>query len=255
MLGVQRPPALELPFPSRVSDHATRYVALLAVNYKTHLFPFKQMTALSRRGRRGFLQTAGVLTTTLLLPPAGPTVATPMAEGPHLVGPLTGYTPQVGTLVSMMQWMRRVVLDSVEGMGSTDLDYLHDAKANSIGAMLLHLAGLETFYQLNTFADRRWGDWDETDQRRWNAAVNLGEEARRTIRGNPIDYYLNILHETREKTLAQLKKRDDAWLLTVDRDFAWGPTNNYCKWFHVCEHESNHNGQIRWIKSRLPGRK
>jgi hypothetical protein len=69
--------------------------------------------------------------------------------------------------------------------------------------------------------------------------------------GQPTHFYLDILHETREKTLAQLKTRDDAWLLAVDRDFTWGPTNNYCKWFHVCEHESNHNGQIRWIKSRL----
>lgn len=34
-----------------------------------------------------------------------------------------------------------------------------------------------------------------------------------------------------------------------------GPTNNYCKWFHVCEHESNHNGQIKFLKSRLPGAK
>jgi hypothetical protein len=210
------------------------------------------MTAPNRpRGRRGFLQTTAALTTSLLVAPAGPARATPLAEGPHIVGPLAGYAPQVGTLASMMQWMRRVVLASVEGMERADLDYLHDAKANSIGAMLLHLAGLETFYQLNTFAGRKWGDWDEADGRRWNAAVNLGEEARRTIRGKPLAYYLDILHETREKTLAQLKTRDDAWLLAVDRDFSWGPTNNYCKWFHVCEHESNHNGQIRWIKSRL----
>ena len=34
---------------------------------------------------------------------------------------------------------------------------------------------------------------------------------------------------------------------------AWGPTNNYCKWFHVCEHEANHNGQIKFLKGRVPG--
>ncbi len=203
--------------------------------------------------RRGFLQTTAALTATLLFPPAGPSAA-PVAEGPNIVGPLAGYAPQVGTLVSMMQWMRRVVLQSVEGLGRADLDYLHDRKANSIGAMLLHLAGMETFYQLNTFAGRKWGNWDEADARRWNPAVNLGEEARRTIRGNPPAYYLDVLHETREKTLSEFKKRDDAWLLAMDSGFVWGPTNNYCKWFHVCEHESNHNGQIRWIKSRLPGK-
>ena len=66
-------------------------------------------------------------------------------------------------------------------------------------------------------------------------------------------YYLDKLKEVREHTLTELAKRDDAWLMQVDPDRVRGePTNNYCKWFHVCEHESNHNGQIKWIKGRLP---
>ena len=28
-----------------------------------------------------------------------------------------------------------------------------------------------------------------------------------------------------------------------------------CKWFHVCEHESHHAGQIDMLKKRLPGAK
>ena len=47
---------------------------------------------------------------------------------------------------------------------------------------------------------------------------------------------------------------DDKWLLAVDP--AWSkqrPLNTYWKWFHVCEHESNHRGQMTWQKSRLSG--
>jgi hypothetical protein len=66
---------------------------------------------------------------------------------------------------------------------------------------------------------------------------------------------LNTLKEVRENTIKEFKKRDDKWLFSVDESWPWGPTNNYCKWFHVCEHESNHNGQIKWIKGRLPGAK
>ena len=44
--------------------------------------------------------------------------------------------------------------------------------------------------------------------------------------------------------------RGDDWL-DQTKDFQDQPTNNYCKWFHVCEHESNHNGQIKFIKKRL----
>ena len=83
--------------------------------------------------------------------------------------------------------------------------------------------------------------------------MKLGDPARKAIKGNNLDFYLNLLQETRETTLAEFKKRDDQWLMIVDKSWAWGPTNNYCKWFHVCEHESHHQGQIALIKTRFPG--
>ena len=86
-------------------------------------------------------------------------------------------------------------------------------------------------------------------------AMKLGEPARNTIKGHDLAYYTNMLDEVRAKTLTEFKKRDDQWLMTVDQGWAWGPTNNYCKWFHVCEHESHHQGQIALIKSRIPGYK
>lgn len=85
--------------------------------------------------------------------------------------------------------------------------------------------------------------------------MNLGDAGRKTIKGHDLGYYLNILTETREKSLAEFHKRDDAWLMSVDKDWYWGPTNNYCKWFHVCEHESHHIGQIAFLRNRLPGAK
>jgi uncharacterized damage-inducible protein DinB len=87
----------------------------------------------------------------------------------------------------------------------------------------------------------------------WAVAMELGEPARQTIKGHDLDYYLTRLRENREKTLAEFRKRDDAWLLAVDKTWPWGPTNNLCKWFHVCEHESHHAGQISMLRSRIPG--
>ena len=86
----------------------------------------------------------------------------------------------------------------------------------------------------------------------WGVPAGLGEAARQAIRGHELAYYLDRLRQGRERTLAELRKRDDTWLMQIDNHWPWGPTNNYCKWFHVCEHESNHNGQIKWIKGRLP---
>jgi hypothetical protein len=83
--------------------------------------------------------------------------------------------------------------------------------------------------------------------------MNLNEPARKAIKGNSLDYYLNILHESREKNLAEFRKRDDKWLTLADKEM--DGINNYGKWFHVAEHESNHDGQIKFLKSRLPGAK
>jgi len=80
--------------------------------------------------------------------------------------------------------------------------------------------------------------------------MNLGDMGRKTIKGNDRDYYLHILQETRTKSLAEFSKRDDAWLMAVDKDWPWGPTNNLCKWFHVCEHEAHHTGQIAFLRKR-----
>ena len=70
-----------------------------------------------------------------------------------------------------------------------------------------------------------------------------------------MNYYLDALQEVRNNTTNEFKKRDDNWLMSVDEKWYWGPTNNYCKWFHVCEHESNHNGQMKWIRGRVPKNK
>ena len=142
--------------------------------------------------------------------------------------------------------------EPVQGLTVTQLDYLHDPKANSIGALLLHLAAIERLYQLHTFEGRKWDDWDEMTVKEWGVPAGLGKAARQTIRGHELAYYLDRLREGREHTLAELRKRDDTWLMQIDNHWPWGPTNNYCKWFHVCEHESNHNGQIKWLKGRLP---
>jgi len=155
----------------------------------------------------------------------------------------------------MMTWMRMVVLMSVKGMSQKDLDYLFDPHANTIGALLMHLAATDRIYQINTFEGNNLKELPASYKDKWGMAMELGEPARKAIKGNSLDFYVNMLGEVREQTFAEFRKRDDTWLMTVDKDWGWGPTNNYCKWFHVCEHESNHNGQIKFLKKRLPGAK
>ena len=202
--------------------------------------------------QNGSLLAMGALTTPLWATPSPPSAFSPIAmQESNIIGPIEGYTPQIGTLVSMMNWMRDVMLSPVRGMSVSDLDFLIDGNANSIGAMLMHLAATERFYQINTFDNKKWGDFPEEEIEKWGAASMLGDRGRKEINGKPLDFYLEEMAKIRANTLAEFKKRDDEWLLSVDNDFPWGPTNNYCKWFHVCEHESNHNGVFKFLKSRI----
>jgi uncharacterized protein DUF664 len=177
--------------------------------------------------------------------------------GLDLLGPRTGYAAQIGSFVSELTWMREAngILVTTKGLSQADLDYLFDQNANSIGALMLHLAAAETYYQMNTFDGMKWDSWSDAVKQKWDAAMDLGDAGRKTIKGHDRDYYVAILHEVREKTLAEFKKRDDAWFLAADKGWPWGPTNNYCKWFHVCEHEAHHCGQIAMLRKRLPGAK
>ena len=169
----------------------------------------------------------------------------------HLLGPVEGYSPLMGTLVSMMNWMRPSVIGAVRGLSQEELDYLYDSEANTIGALLMHLGGTEVSYQRSTLGRR---DYTQTEMREWRVASNLGAEAREQIKGHPLDYYLSRLEEVRAKTLEEFRQRDDDWLAEVDPSFFGGlPTNNFAKWFHVCEHEANHRGQMTWLRKRLPG--
>jgi uncharacterized damage-inducible protein DinB len=211
--------------------------------------------------RRHFLTgaalTAGMYGLSLLAPAVQAAEEDPKKD-PNLlvIGPRPGYPPAIGTLVSMLTYMNTAVTGPVKNLTMADLDHLFDANANTIGALLLHLAATETYYGMNTFENKKWDSWPDEIKKKWDPAMNLGDAGRKTIRGHDIDYYLNILHETREHSLAEFRKRDDAWLLSGETEqFDGRKVNIHWKWFHVCEHESHHSGQIAFLLKRLPGAK
>jgi uncharacterized damage-inducible protein DinB len=169
----------------------------------------------------------------------------------NILGPREGYSTQIGILVSQMAWVRASVLSATKGLTQPELDFLVDAQSNTIGALLFHLAATDAIYQDLTFYNLP--DFSPANKAKFGAAMSLGEEGRKQIKGHDLDYYTSIITEVRESTLKEFKNRDDKWFQEVDPDFFGGPTNNFCKWFHVCEHEANHRGQMTVIRKRLPG--
>lgn len=161
--------------------------------------------------RRSFLQGSAALTagfSALVGALSLPQTVQASDSNLNLLGPRSGYGPQVGTFVSLLAWMREAngVISATKNLTTADLDYLIDPNANTIGALMLHLAATETYYQFNTFEGMKWDTWPDSVKKQWDPAMNLGDAGRKTIKGHDRDYYLNILQETRSKTLAEFRK-------------------------------------------------
>jgi len=167
----------------------------------------------------------------------------------NIIGPREGYSTQIGILVSQLDWVRASVISATKDLTQPELDFLVDAQSNSIGALLFHLAATDAIYQDLTFYNLK--DFSPANKKKFGVAMELGDEGRKQIKGHDLNFYVNMMTEVRENTLKEFKNRDDKWFQEVDPDFFGGPTNNFCKWFHVCEHEANHRGQMTVIRKRV----
>src|SRR5246127_2217549 len=91
--------------------------------------------------RRSFLKHSALMSAGLcglggeMLHPESAVAASDPA-GLDIIGPKPGYTPQVGTFVSMLTWMREAngVITATKGLTQADLDYLFDPKDKNIRA-------------------------------------------------------------------------------------------------------------------------
>lgn len=162
-----------------------------------------------------------------------------------------GYAEKIGELVSMLEHARAVTIWELGGLRQEDLDHLPSHDSNTIGALLLHIASIEKVHQVISFEKR---DLNEEEQKKWSAALELGEKARNGIKGQPLEYYLEELAEVRRETLKGLKSKDEAWLFEENTWPNGVAFNNYYLWFHVLEDEISHRGQIRLLKRKLKHR-
>src|SRR5271165_112225 len=124
--------------------------------------------------RRSFLKSTAALTAgftgllgTLAIPEsaAAAPAAAPDDTSVNILGPRPGYSPQIGVFVSELTWLREV----------------NGIIVTTIGALMLHLAATETYYQMNTFDGMKWDSWSDSIKKQWDPAMNLGDAGRKAI--------------------------------------------------------------------------
>ncbi|TFE00563.1 DinB family protein [Jeotgalibacillus salarius] len=159
-----------------------------------------------------------------------------------------GFEGKVGELVSMLEYSRGVLLEDIKDLSQSDLDFIAYDGANSIAALLMHIASVEFVYQLITHENR---DFNEEELSEWKTALLLDPEATNEIKNQPLEHYIDILEETRKKTLSILASKNEEWLFEEGEWENGVAYNKYWFWYHVMEDEINHRGQIRVIKKML----
>ena len=117
-------------------------------------------------------------------------------EGQNIIKPKKGYSPQIGTTVAMLEDLKTRVTNSVVDLSLEETDFLLDEDANRIGALILHLAATEKYYQVYTFENR---GFNREEKLEWDTALDLGNKARKSLKDKPIDYYLSLWNEVRQE--------------------------------------------------------
>ncbi len=165
-------------------------------------------------------------------------------NGQYILEPADGYSERIGLMVYMLEELKSRITGNIRSLNQDQTDYLLDEKGNRIGAIIMHLAATEKYYQVESLEGR---EFSEAEEKKWLVAAGLGSKARKEFKGKPISYYLNIWDEVRQKTLTLLKQKDDEWFgQMVDES-----VNHHWVWYHVMEHQANHMGQIELIKNRF----
>jgi len=162
------------------------------------------------------------------------------------IGPIEGYSPHLGTLITMLDDLKDRVERDMGRLDQRELDHLMNADANSIGALVMHLVAVEVYYQELTFGDM---GYDDSELAKWAAAMDLGQRGRDTLKGRNAKYYFDTWNMVRAKTIEEFRKRDDVWLA---ESRSGSSSNNHWSWFHVMEHQANHLGQMLIVRKHIP---
>lgn len=164
----------------------------------------------------------------------------------YRIEPQLPYTPHIGALIQMMAYARFTTLQAVDGLSVDELDAVPTNFTNSIGMLLAHIAATDRIYQYLSFEGIDPITEKTPEYAPYVGAMTFGAEGEK-VQGRDLDTLLADLDATRAVTLAELAKRDDAWLTSPI--FEYG--NQHWAWFHVMEDEVSHRGQIRLIRKAL----
>jgi len=146
----------------------------------------------------------------------------------------------------ILQDTRTTTILSLKNLSAKELDWQYKEGWNTIGALLSHIIGIETYFRIEFVEGRRFTD-DENEK--WLPAIEMGVQLPKLIIQQPVEDYVAQLTESRElmfSVLANLTHED----FTQRIDSYDDETGCNLAWvlYHMAEDEIYHRGQISIIR-------
>ena len=149
----------------------------------------------------------------------------------------------IGFLIGQMDDVRNLLLKEIEGLTQEVIDFTPNIhKIETIGTLLFHIADVENSWMFE------FVDGEKLDMESWKYAFPLRQSLDPPqLTGKPLEHYLEILRETREKVrnrVARFREADATRMFSND----WAKYSLEWVLYHNQQHESHHVGQINLLK-------
>lgn len=174
-----------------------------------------------------------------------------MTDRAKRIEPAERFSPGIGRFVWQLEDVRRRLFRYVERLTPEQLAWYPNARVESIGTQLLHIAGVEFSYIQEDILGR------EMSREEWQHAfpIRLGIPQ---IADAPLEHFVSVLDRVRVETLDILSELADADLQRVivppDPAAENQGVSYTIEWilYHLIEHEAHHKGQIALMLRLLP---
>ena len=146
----------------------------------------------------------------------------------------------------ILQDTRTTTILSLKNLSVAELDWQYKGGWNTIGALLSHIVGIETYFRIEFVEGRKLTN---EENERWTPALDMGVHLPKLIIQQPVEDYIAQLTESRELMLNSLTKltHEDFTRQIDDYDDETG-CNLAWVLYHMAEDEIYHRGQISMIR-------
>lgn len=160
--------------------------------------------------------------------------------------------PQLAQFLSMLGMARNTTITLVSGMDVAQLDHHHDPYSNSIGMLLGHVIAVELSFQQRVLELQLDAHLDEV---MWASGLELWDRGRFEFKRRELHVYTEALRRVRMRTIETLRGASDEWLRSMPRSptLARRGLTHALYVYHSIEDELRHQGQIVWLRDRVPG--